>query len=104
MSRTRHIIFWASLCMETAGVLYFLYSAWLLWSGRSHDAEVYPERYRKVLIPAGVLFLIIASSLVARYKYKKLQVAFWLSLTPVWAYGLALAGMLIASMFIHDWR
>lgn len=98
-------IFWTGLAIEFLALGWFLYQIWLLYSGRSgYVEEAYPDMYRKNLIPAVILFAIVSGALLARFWFKAPKIATWIVLSPALVFVLSMVGMLVASMFIRDWR
>lgn len=98
-------LFWAGLTLEIFALCWFLYQIWLVYSGRSgYVEEAYPDIYRKNGFPAAVLFTIVSSALLARYWFNAPKMATWIVLSPALLFVLAMIGMVVASMFIKDWR
>ena len=98
-------LFWAGLAIEIVALGWFLYQIWLVSSGRSGYIEAaYPDLYRKNGFPAAILFFIVSSALVARYGFDAPKIATWIVLSPALLFVLAMVGMVVASMFIRDWR
>ena len=104
-SKQVKFIFWAGLAIEFAALTWFIYQIWLLYSGRSgYLEEAYPDMYRKNLIPAVILFAIISSAMFVRFWFKAPKIATWIVLSPALVMILSMLGMVVASMFIRDWR
>jgi hypothetical protein len=97
-------VFWIGVIVLGAVMFYYLYQAWILYSGRSKYIEVYPEMYREVLIPAAVSGGLLAAALVANFWFKSPKAAVYIVLSPLMLGVLALIFMVIASMFRSDWR
>ena len=98
-------VFWIGLTLESLALVWFLYQIWLLYSGRSgYVEEALPEMYRKNLIPAIILVVLIAGALLTRLWFKAPKIALWIVCSPALIFVLSAVGMLVASMFIRDWR
>ncbi|MFN8343663.1 MAG: hypothetical protein U0X91_01590 [Spirosomataceae bacterium] len=98
------LIFWIGVVVLGVVMLYYLYQAWVLYSGRSKYIEVYPEMYREVLVPAAVAASLFIGALMANFWFKSPKIALYIVLSPLIVGALALIFMVIASMFIRDWR
>lgn len=99
------LLFWLGLTVEILIAGYYLYQIWIVASGRSTYVESYhAELIRKNLFPALVLVVIISSALVAQFYFKAPKIATYIVLSPVFIMILAFLGMMVASMFIKDWR
>ncbi len=98
-------LYWLGLTVETAILMYYLYQIWIVASGRSTYVESYhAELIRKNLVPAVILGVIISGALVARFYFKAPKIATYIVLSPVFMMVLAFLGMIVASMFIKNWR
>jgi len=98
-------LFWIGLVIECLALGWFLYQVWLLYSGRSgYVEEALPEMYRKNLFPAAILFAVVSGALLARFWFKAPKIALWIVFSPALIFVLSMVGMLVASMFIRDWR
>lgn len=98
-------LFWAGLTLEIFALGWFLYKIWLVYSGRSGYVEAaYPDMYRENGFPAVILCAIVSGALLARFVFNAPKMATWIVLSPALLFLLAMAGMVVASMFIKDWR
>lgn len=99
------VLFWIGLITEASICCWYLYKVWSVYTGRSgYIEEAYPDLYKESLPPAVILGLIVVSALIAKFWFRASKVATWIVFSPVVLFALALVGMVIASMFIKDWR
>lgn len=97
------ILYWVAVALEIVAAGYYYWKIWLI--SRQDPAYIYPEDYRKALIPAVVLTLIFAGALVAKLVFKAERIAHIIAFLPAIALVLSMVGMAIATIFIGGkWR
>lgn len=97
------VMYWIAIALEILAAGYYYSRIWLL--ARQDADTVYPEDYRKVLLPALVLTLIIAGALVAKLVFKAQRVSLIIAFLPAIALILSMVGMALATIFIGGkWR
>lgn len=91
-------VFWLAVTLESAGLVYFLRKAWLLF--RADQQYVYPEYYRQVFYPILVLSVLLIASLLIKYYFQSDKSATFVALLPVIMLVLALVGMIIGTILV----
>jgi len=97
------IIFWIGLLLEGGVLLWALFRAWSIYTGKFVSTDF--SRYRDILLPLIVSTLTFFGALIAQYYFHSFRAAFHIVLSPFYVLVIVAAASIIALFFKKSpWR